>query len=114
MQGLAIRVAKRLNRAAGRSGKLFADRYHLHVLESPTEVRNCLNYVFHNAVNHGAAPAGPFFDVYSTAALFDGWAAPLRLPLLEDGERPVVPPTVWLLTTGWRRAGGPIPFVDLG
>jgi REP element-mobilizing transposase RayT len=112
MQGLAIRVAKRLNRAVGRTGKLFADRYHLRVLESPTEVRNCLNYVFHNAVKHGALPAGPFFDVFSTAAFFDGWTPKPRLPLLEDGERPVVPATVWLLTSGWRRAGGPLPVSE--
>ena len=36
MQGLATRLARRLNRAARRRGKFFADRYHAHVLRTPT------------------------------------------------------------------------------
>jgi hypothetical protein len=47
-------------------------------------------------------------DLYSSAAYFDGWRERLRLPLLDDGEPAVVPPRIWLLTTGWRRRGGPI------
>ena len=112
MQGLAIRIARRLNRAAGRTGKLFADRYHLRVLESPTEVRHCLLYVLRNGVKHGVSPAGPVFDVYSSAMYFDGWTERLRLRLLDDGERPVATARSWLLATGWRR-GGPISLRDL-
>jgi REP element-mobilizing transposase RayT len=111
MQGLAIRLARRINRIAERKGKLFADRYHLHVLESPREVRNCLVYVLRNGVHHGASPAGPVFDAYSSAMFFDGWSEPVRLAILDDDERPCVPPSVWLLTTGWRR-GGTISFED--
>jgi REP element-mobilizing transposase RayT len=105
MQGLAVRLARRLNRATGRKGKLFADRYHLRVLAGPRQVRTALLYVLRNAVHHRAAPAGPFFDVYSSAIYFDGWAQPPRLPVLDDGAPPVVAPTTWLLTAGWRRAG---------
>ncbi|HEY2031032.1 MAG TPA: transposase [Myxococcales bacterium] len=34
MQGLAVRIARRLNAHLGRRGAVFADRYHAHVLES--------------------------------------------------------------------------------
>jgi REP element-mobilizing transposase RayT len=105
MQGLAVRIARRVNRAAERTGKLFADRYHLHVLGSPREVRNCLVYVLRNSVRHRVLPAGPFFDVYSSAMYFDGWSEEIRVRLLDDGPPPVMPPATWLLTTGWRRNG---------
>ena len=111
MQGLAVRLARRVNRAAGRHGKLFGDRYHLHVLGSPREVRHCLLYVLRNAVRHGASPAGPFFDVYSSAMYFDGWSEKIAVRILDDGDQPVMPPTTWLLTKGWRRSG-PISLAD--
>src|SRR5687768_2740624 len=47
VQGLAIRVARALNRLWHRTGKVFADRYHDHVLRSPREVRNAIAYVMH-------------------------------------------------------------------
>jgi REP element-mobilizing transposase RayT len=105
MQGLAIRIARNVNRVAGRRGKLFADRYHLHVLETPREVRNALVYVLRNGVRHGASPAGPFLDVYSSAVYFDGWKEPNRTRLFDDGDHPVVAPRAWLLTTGWKNHG---------
>jgi putative transposase len=111
VQGLAVRIARRLNRAAQRRGSLFSDRYHLHVLTTPREVRHALRYVLRNAVRHRAAPEGPFLDVYSSACSFDGWREPLRLPLVNDDELPTVPARVWLLTTGWRR-GGPLSLAD--
>src|SRR5690349_17381904 len=45
MQGLKVRLTRRLNRLLGRSGTLFADRYHTRSLETPTEVRNALRYI---------------------------------------------------------------------
>ena len=107
MQGLAIRMARRLNRLADRRGKLFADRYHARTLTSPREVRNALVYVLQNAAHHNANMAG-LLDVYSSAAYFDGWRERLTLPLIDDGPPPVEPPRVWLLTTGWLRSSGPI------
>src|SRR5678809_212351 len=35
MQGLAVRLARGINRALGRSGKLFVERYHARCLRSP-------------------------------------------------------------------------------
>jgi len=42
MQGLCIRIAKRLNKALGRRGRVFADRYHSVPLTKPRQVRNAL------------------------------------------------------------------------
>jgi REP element-mobilizing transposase RayT len=104
MQGLAVRIARRVNKTAGRRGKLFRDRYHLRVLESPTEVRRGLIYVLRNSVHHGALPGGPFIDVYSSAGVFDGWVERLP-PVIDDGPPTVVAARTWLLAKGWRRAG---------
>jgi hypothetical protein len=94
-----------VNRVAGRRGKLFAERYHLHVLETPREVRNTLLYVLRNGVRHRISPPGAFFDVYSSAVYFDGWSQGTTTRFFDDGERPIVAPRAWLLTTGWKRHG---------
>jgi REP element-mobilizing transposase RayT len=107
MQGLAIRVARHMNRLAGRRGKLFADRYHAEILGSPTRVRRALVYVLHNGAHHNPELAGAI-DVYSSAPYFNGWRRRIRLRFVDDGPPPVVPARTWLLTTGWLRAGGPI------
>jgi REP element-mobilizing transposase RayT len=104
MQGLTVRLAKGLNRLMGRRGKVFADRFHAHVLETPAEVRNALAYVLLNHRSHMArigAPAPVSLDRFSSAATFDGW---------EDRHRPDAPtvtssPVSWLLRAGWRRRG---------
>jgi putative transposase len=87
MQGLCIRLAKAMNRALkGRAGRVFADHYHLHLLETPAEVRNALGYVSGNAGHH-----------FGTAGLdwFSSQNPELR-GLLEL-------PKTWLLTVGFRR-----------
>ncbi len=52
MQGLAIRIAKALNRLMQRHGPVFADRYHAHILKTPTEVRHAVRYVRANHDQH--------------------------------------------------------------
>ena len=52
MQGLSIRIAKALNRLMQRHGKVFADRYHAHILKTPTEVKHALRYVRANHDSH--------------------------------------------------------------
>jgi REP element-mobilizing transposase RayT len=114
MQGLTIRLAKRLNRAAGRSGRFFADRYHAHILRTPTEVHRALSYVLLNLRKHEAelhpaaaarAPRG--LDPFSSGAWFDGWhTLPRGIVRLRRGDPPVVlAPRSWLLRDGWKRAG---------
>jgi len=42
LQGLAIRIAKGVNRILGRRGRVWADRFHARALRTPREVRNAL------------------------------------------------------------------------
>jgi REP element-mobilizing transposase RayT len=109
MQGLEIRMAKGLNRVMERKGRVFADRYHASVLETPTQVRAALVYVLCNGKKHLTAfghklPRG-WVDPYSSAPWFDGWRGGGAVRLLPG---PVAPPGTWLLAVGYQRAGGPI------
>src|SRR5438874_378497 len=52
MQGLNIRLAKGINRVSEREGTVFADRYHAHLLKTPSEVRNAVHYVLYNRRKH--------------------------------------------------------------
>ncbi|MEW6270226.1 MAG: transposase [Thermodesulfobacteriota bacterium] len=100
MRGLAIRCALAVNRALGRRGALWGDRYHARALHTPRMVRNALTYVLGNARKHLRAVAG--LDPCSSARWFDGFRRPLRRPA---GEPPTTPPRTWLLRLGWRRGG---------
>lgn len=101
MQGLAVRVARNLNRTLGRRGKVFVDRFHHRPLTTPRQVRNALAYVLCNAREHRVAPrlAG-WLDPLSTAPSFDGWRTRCA-----TAERTTAPPRTWLLRVGWRRGG---------
>jgi len=105
MQGLSIRLAKGLNRMMGRHGKVFADRFHAHVLRTPSEARNALAYVLLNHRSHmariGERASGAALDRFSSAASLDGWRG---LPVAE-APRVTSPPHTWLLRTGWKRRG---------
>ena len=52
MKAIGGRLARAVNRVCRRSGRVFADRYHLHVLKTPREVRAALRYVLLNARKH--------------------------------------------------------------
>ena len=103
VQGLAVRIAKALNKMMDRRGKVFADRFHSRVLRKPKEVRHALAYVLCNARKHGVAPpTRRWLDPCSSARAFDGW----RGLALDSSELvPVVGPQSWLLKVGWRRGG---------
>ena len=88
MQGLAIRVAKTLNRLFRRAGQVWADRYHSHVLRSGREVANALRYVLGNFARH------------TGGAFIDGFSSVRFLGLVAD-EAPVATPRTWLLRVGW-------------
>jgi hypothetical protein len=87
MQGLAIRIAKRLNLRLARRGRLFAERYHARALKTPTEVRNALR-TRSRATGSTAAPRRPG-----------------SMGVRAEGEVPVVAAGTWLLEKGWRRRG---------
>ena len=73
MQGLAIRLARRLNALARRHGPVFVDRYHSHPLKTPREVRNALVYVLANFRKHSQKTRAPGVDPFSSGAWFEGW-----------------------------------------
>ncbi|HEY4242391.1 MAG TPA: transposase [Kofleriaceae bacterium] len=72
MQGFQISAAKQINRVLARSGRVFGDRYHAHVLKTPRETRNALVYVLNNWRKHGVH-AETVIDPFSSADCFDGW-----------------------------------------
>jgi REP element-mobilizing transposase RayT len=122
MHALEVRLAKRLNRHFGRRGKLFADRYHARHLETARETRNAIRYVLSNQRAHEARRGErldrDWIDPFSSAYWFDGWKGRVRLHEPRQREllnvpRPTAAPTVWLLTTGWRRWGR-LGFDELG
>ena len=108
MQGLAIRMARAINKALGRRGPVFADRYHARDLGTPTEVRSALVYVLNNARHHAAERGKSWparrVDPCSSARWFDGWKIEVECTRL-PGPSPVARPRTWLLRVGWRRVG---------
>jgi hypothetical protein len=101
MKSIGARLARAVNRVFARRGPVLAERYHLHVLRTPREVRNALAYVLLNLRKHFGqrAPAG--IDPASSGRWFDGWSGTRR----RVGPDPpaVAKPRTWLLSVGWRR-----------
>lgn len=97
VQGLAIRLAKTINRVLRRHGRIWSDRFHARPLRTPRDVRNGLVYVLMNGRKHGVSGQG--LDPCSSAAWFEPW----RQPGASLG--PVAKARSWLLSVGWRRAG---------
>ena len=94
MQGLCIRIAKRLNALAGRRGGVFADRYHSHVLRSRREAARAVAYVRDNHRHH------------THEHLPERWTDPLSsarsLATAPGEDAAVVSARTWLLRFGWR------------
>jgi REP element-mobilizing transposase RayT len=106
IQGFSVRLAKGLNRLMRRRGKVFADRFHEHVLRTPSETRRALAYVLLNHSSHmariGKGAGQATVDPFSSGAAFDGW----REPVAPGPGAPVwKAPETWLLRSGWRRQG---------
>lgn len=108
LKAIAARFARAANRVFRRAGPVLADRAHVHVLRTPSEVRNAIAYVLLNARRH-AAKAGQRVrgwiarvDPASSGRWFGGWRTPL--PRAPD-DPAVSAPHTWLLAVGWRRRG---------
>ncbi|MEO6775207.1 MAG: transposase, partial [Kofleriaceae bacterium] len=123
MQTFGISAAKHINASIidadgkRRRGAVFPDRYHVKILKTPRQVRNCLSYVLNNWRHHGedksasASTRARQLDPFSSAVTFEGWKEREARP----GQRYVQPPDyvaplvwaprTWLLTVGWRRYG---------
>jgi REP element-mobilizing transposase RayT len=109
MKSIGSRLARAVNRVFHRTGCVLEDRYHLHVLKTPREVRSAIAYVLLNARRHAAklgrslARTGRI-DPASSGRWFDGRRS------LASGRRGCDRPAVsaartWLLSVGWRNAG---------
>jgi len=100
IRGLAIRVARAVNRVLNRRGSVWADRYHARALTTPRAVRNALVYVLMNGHKHHRIP--DVIDPWSSAPWFTGW----RQSVAHVPRRaPIVPARTWLAAVGWRRHG---------
>jgi REP element-mobilizing transposase RayT len=86
MKGLAVRLARALNKMMGTAGRVLGERYHARRLTSPTQVRSVMHYIRYNHRHHGLSQA--VVDEYSSDGRFAG-----LLPAA----------TLWVLTVGWRR-----------
>jgi REP element-mobilizing transposase RayT len=86
MQGLSIRVAKRLNARLRRAGGVFVERYHAHVLESRRAVANAVRYVASNYRHH----------------TLEHLPRDFHDPLATNPLRPLERPRLWLLRSGWQ------------
>jgi REP element-mobilizing transposase RayT len=111
MQGLAVRLAHRINRVLGRRGTFWADRFHSRELETPGEVRRVLVYVLANYRKHEPA-LRVGIDPYSSGVWFAGFREPGPLPFATgisertlDLEQAPVTAQTWLLKRGWLQAG---------
>ncbi|TMA40255.1 MAG: hypothetical protein E6J79_00510 [Deltaproteobacteria bacterium] len=100
VRGLAVRVARAVNRALGRRGAVWGDRYHARALTSPRAVRNALVYVLMNRRKHCEGERG--LDPCSSALWFNGWREPVAMV---RAPAPVGRARTWLAAIGWRRHG---------
>ena len=96
LQGLAVRIARRLNRVMRRTGRVFADRYHSHILRSAAEAARAIAYVLGNFFVH-AIRRGECLD-RTEPDPFSSAVAP------ETGPPLVAKPQTWLLCVGWMHA----------
>ena len=94
MQGLMIRIAKRLNRFwRRRGGAVFADRYFSRLVEGAYAIKRALAYVINNGRKHGvwSSPRQP--DPFSSGPWYTGWwdafghiCRPLRSPPVAEAR----------------------------
>lgn len=118
LRGLAIRIARRVNRLFGEKGAFFDGRYHTVALTTARSVRNALVYVFANFRKHGHGRGRPrAIDGYSSAPYFQGFREfqgsagasvgreVLAQALAPAQSVPIERPRTWLLARGWKQWG---------
>ncbi len=111
MQGFCIRVARGLNKLMGQSGRVFAERYHVHILKTPCEVRRARAYVLQNARRHGAQYGRwyppEWVDPFASSKWFDGWKRRVWCEELAKAGAgpPVAKAETWVMQEGWKYWG---------
>lgn len=91
MQGLAVRIARNVNRLIFRRGSLWTGRYYGRALARPRAFKNALSYVLNNFRKHGEVVCGEL-DPCSSSIYDLRRAAPERVP--------ISPPKTWLGRAG--------------
>jgi REP element-mobilizing transposase RayT len=105
MKGFQVSAARHVNRACGRRGRVFADRYHVEQLRTPKMVRNAIAYVINNWRKHGEDRGSAVsIDPFSSGASFTKWSVPPTVVSLDE-PLAVSPARFWLLSEGWMRHG---------
>ena len=127
MQGFTISAARNINTLLGndryrrRRGSVFADRYHLEVITSPTRAHHALSYVVNNWRKHGEDQHGLaatwLVDPFSSGISFPDWqeleGKAFMWPMRETYDPLFVRrPESWLLREGWKLCG-PISARDV-
>ena len=110
MQGLAIRIAKAINKHwGGRHGTVFAERYFARALEKPMQVWRAVRYVVNNARKHGEWSSRTQPDPFSSGRWLDCWE---KLPGFRRPTRspPLARPKDYL-TVSWRNF--PLALTDI-
>lgn len=114
MKSLCGRLGKLIRKLRGGSGSVWAARFHLHVMRTPTEVKRALEYVLLNAAKH--ARMIEHLDDFSSGYAFKSWAHLLKLERISGLMREqfasyglidhpeLCAPQSWLLNQGWKRA----------
>jgi putative transposase len=69
MKGLGVRIARGLNRLMRRRGMVIGDRYHAHILKTPTEVKHARQYLLTNAKRHYDLKGPDAFTSHSPVVL---------------------------------------------
>lgn len=105
MRGLAVRVARRVNRALRRRGQFWADRWHGKTLTSPRQTRNALVYVLQNWRKHEGQSARVSLDPCSSAQWFNGFLEQLPSGFHSIGPPCIAPANTWLLRKGFLKHG---------
>jgi REP element-mobilizing transposase RayT len=127
MQGFLISAARHINTALGdgtrrRCGKVFADRYHLTVIKTPTQARHVIGYCLNNWRHHGedrsGLPSTWLVDPFSSGISFPDWAElegqAWMWPIRETYDPLMVRrPQTWLLREGWKVGGRAISARDV-
>jgi hypothetical protein len=120
MQGFQVSAARNINTVLGidkyrrRRGPVFADRYHVEVITSPTRAHRALSYVINNWRKHREDQQGLattwLVDPFSSGISFSDWKE-LKdkiwmWPIRETYEPLIVRrPESWLLREGWKLCG---------
>ena len=98
MKALEVRLARALNRLMQRKGRVFADRYHAHILKTPREAARALRYVLMNFAHHARG-----WGEQVSAAFIDPFSSVRYLASAPGPAAPVSGPKTWLLRVGWLR-----------